>query len=50
MRLIYNPWTVRPILELPVGVEVRQIADERLSITTGESLAQIFELPRGWPE
>jgi hypothetical protein len=42
MRLIHNPWAARPILDLPVGVEVGQVADERLSITPGLTLAQIF--------
>jgi hypothetical protein len=48
--LIHNPWAARPILDLPVGVEVRQVVDERLSITPGQTLAQIFGLPPGWPE
>lgn len=50
MRLIHNPWAARPILDLQVGIEVRQVANERLSITPGQSLPQIFGLPLGWPE
>lgn len=50
MRLIHNPWAAQPILDLPVGVEVHQVADERLSIAPGQTLAQIFGLPPGWPE
>ena len=50
MRLIHNPWAARPISDLPVGVEVRQVVDERLRVTPGQSLAEIFGLPPGWPE
>lgn len=50
MRLIHNPWAARPILDLPVGVAVRQVAAKRLSITPGQTLAEIFGLPPGWPE
>jgi len=50
MRLIHNPWAARPILDLPLGVDVRQVVDNRLQSTEGQSLAEIFRLPAGWPE
>jgi hypothetical protein len=50
MRLIHNPWAARPILDLPLGVEVRRAVDERLTVAPGQSLAEIFQLPPGWPE
>jgi hypothetical protein len=49
MRLIHNPWAARPILDLPLGVEVRQVTVGRLTVTPGQSLAEIFQLPPGWP-
>ena len=50
MRLIHNPWAARPILDLPIGVEVRQVVEDRLRVQPGLSLAEIFQLPAGWPE
>ena len=50
MRLIHNPWAARPILDLPLGVDVMQIEDDQLRTTPGEDLRQVFGLPDSWPE
>jgi len=49
MRLIHNPWAARPLLDLPLGVDVQQVVDGRLRTLPGQSLADIFHLPAGWP-
>jgi hypothetical protein len=50
MRLIHNPWAARQILDLPLGVDVQQVEGKRLVTKLGRSLAEIFQLPPGWPE
>lgn len=50
MSLILNPWARNPIVGLPLGVEVREVVDDRLETQLGQSLSEIFGLPEGWPE
>jgi hypothetical protein len=50
LRLIHNPWAARPLGDVPLGVEVRRVVDERLVTVPGRSLREILELPEGWPE
>lgn len=50
LHLILNPWARSPIGELPLGVEVREVIDDRLEIRPGQTLGEIFGLAVGWPE
>lgn len=50
LRLIHNPWATRQILDLPLGVDIQQVTNDRLQKTTGQSLGEIFGLPGSWPE
>lgn len=47
--LILNPWA-RPLGDVPMGVEVREVVHDRLQTCGGRSLREIFDLPEGWPE
>lgn len=50
LHLIRNPWARNPLPDLPLDVEVRDVVEGRLVSRPGQSLAQIFGLPDGWPE
>ena len=50
LRLILNPWARSPVADLPLGVEVKEVVDNRLETRPGQSLREIFDLPEGWPE
>jgi hypothetical protein len=50
LHLIVNPWSRNPIVDIPLGVEVREVIDDRLQTRAGQSLREIFDLPEGWPE
>ncbi|MCF3946954.1 hypothetical protein [Acidiphilium iwatense] len=50
MRLIHNPWAARPLSNLPLGVEVCEVVEDRLKKVPGLSLAEIFGLSSHWPE
>lgn len=50
LRLIANPWAARPLPGILLGVEVKRVENERLVTTPGATLAELFELPEGWPE
>jgi hypothetical protein len=49
-RLIVNPWARRPLAGSPLAIDVREVRDERLHCTAGSSIAELLELPEGWPE
>jgi len=50
MRLIHNPWATRPLSNLPWGIEVREVVEDRLETIPGLTLAEIFGLSSDWPE
>lgn len=50
LHLILNPWARNPLPELPLGVEVHRAINEELVTQSGQSLAEVFGLPDGWPE
>jgi len=50
MRLIHNPWATRPLSNLPLGIEVREVVEDRLETIPGLTLAEIFGLSPDWPE
>ena len=50
LLLVVNPWARNHIGNIPLGVEVCEVVDERLSTRTGQSLQEVFNLPEGWPE
>lgn len=49
-RLFVNPWARRPLAASPLAIDVREVREERLHRTVGSSIAEILELPTGWPE
>ena len=49
LRLIHNPWTTKPLPELPLGVQVAHVKNDILVTTPGATLRELFELPDGWP-
>lgn len=49
-RLFVNPWARRPLAASPLAIDVREVRDERLHRTAGSSIAELLELPEGWPE
>lgn len=49
-RLFVNPWARRPLVASPLAIDVREVRDERLHRTAGSSIAELLELPEGWPE
>ncbi|MBY6153374.1 hypothetical protein KUV47_09135 [Vannielia litorea] len=50
LSLVINPWARNPIGDIPLGVEVRKVIDERLHTQAGQKLREIFNIPDGWPE
>lgn len=50
MSLILNPWARNPIAGLPLGIEVREVINDRVETHPGHSLSEIFGLSEGWPE
>ena len=42
--------TRRPLAASPLGVDLMEVRDERLHQTAGASIAELLELPDGWPE
>jgi len=48
-RLIVNPWADPPLPDIPLGIEVRRIADGRFVFTEGRSIAELLNLPAEWP-
>ncbi len=50
LRLIHNPWAARPILDLPLGVDMQRVVESHLQTDAGLSLAGILGLAAGWPE
>lgn len=50
LKLILNPWARSSLGDVPLGVEVREVIDDRLQTHGGRSLREIFGLPEGWPE
>lgn len=49
-RLFVNPWARRPLVASPLAIDIREVRDERLHRTAGSSIAELLELPEGWPE
>ena len=49
-RLFVNPWARRPLAASPLAIDVREVQDERIHRTAGSSIAELLELPEGWPE
>lgn len=49
-RLFMNPWARRPLTASPLPIDVREVRDERLHRAAGSSIAELLELPEGWPE
>lgn len=49
-RLIRNPWAIRPLPPIPLGVDELNPIEGRLSKTEGKSFAELFKLPANWPE
>lgn len=49
-RLFVNPWARRPLAALPLAIDVREVREKRLHRTAGSSIAELLELPEGWPE
>lgn len=50
LRLILNPWAQNPLPDLPLGIEIRQVIEDRLVTNEGHSLAELFGLEQSWPE
>lgn len=50
LHLIVNLWSRNPIGDIPLGVEVHEVIEDRLQTRAGQSLREIFDLPEGWPE
>jgi hypothetical protein len=50
IRLILNPWAARPLADIPLRIAVHRVADGRLTVEPGETLAALLGLPAGWPE
>lgn len=49
-RLIHNPWAAQPILDLPLGLETRQVVAGHLQTEPGQTAGEILGLPARWPE
>lgn len=49
-RLFHNPWARRPLPQLPLGVEIRQLIEGRWQVEAGSSFQELFGLPEDWPE
>ena len=49
-RLFVNPWARRPLVASPLDIDVREFRDEQLHRTAGSSIAELLDLPEGWPE
>jgi hypothetical protein len=51
-RLLLNPWATKPASFLDLGIDRWEVSPpkDELIESTGHSLAEIFELPRNWPE
>lgn len=49
-RLFMNPWARRPLEVLPLAIDIREVRDEQIYCTAGNSIADLLGLPEGWPE
>lgn len=49
-RLVLNPWAANPLGDVPLGLEVLRVENDRLLATGGATLGALFGLADGWPE
>lgn len=49
-RLIINPWAQNPLPQIPLGIEISHVVDDRLVTEPGLPIRELFELPDDWPE
>jgi hypothetical protein len=49
-RLTLNPWARQPLANVPFGIDLSWVENERLQVKQGRTISEILSLADGWPE